>query len=125
MTRCRRDALRVITRAGSHHAARAVGFGEARNPVRRAANFEREHILKIFALQPDFAAQRSGELRRKLRRRALRKAVDLRCVNAGAETKPSIASRLARNSALSGLIFDTSFGKRLGPIMIILRQTMS
>ena len=60
------DALCVVARAGSDHAALALGFTQCQKFVERAALFEGAGALQVFKLQVERQAGQFGEMVRKM-----------------------------------------------------------
>ena len=56
-----RHALRVIARAGRHHAAGPLRVGQPGDPHVRAADLERPGALQVLALEVDRAAEPFGQ----------------------------------------------------------------
>ena len=55
------DALRVVARAGGHHARPAPALAETGDPHVGAAELERAAALEVLALEPDLAAAALGQ----------------------------------------------------------------
>ena len=79
----KRDALRVVARAGRDHAAGALRVGQVGNAVVRAAQLEAEDRLQVLALEKDGPSQASRESWRHIQRRL---AADV--VHAAREDQP-------------------------------------